>query len=74
VTISQGNRSISLSLPKVSQGEARISFWKQGDIDDVDAPVLGHMSLANDLHLDQLKLLPSPFGVRTPLSPYIMHC
>lgn len=64
VTISQGSRSISLSLPKVSQGEARVTFWKQGDIDDSDLPVLGHiMSLANDLQLDQLTLAPSPFAV-----------
>lgn len=70
VTISQGNRSISLSLPKVPQGEARVSFWKQGDIDDSDLPVLGHiMSLANDLHLEQLPLEASPFGVCFPPVP-----
>lgn len=64
VTVSQGNRSISLSLPKVSQGEARVSFWKQGDIDEGDLPVLGHiMSLANDMQLDQLPLQASPFMV-----------
>ena len=67
LTVSQGNRSISLSLPKFSQGEARVLFWKQGDIDDSDLPVLGHiMSLANDLHLDQLPLKASPFGVCSP--------